>query len=134
MGIPPRILGLSMQVCCAAPAETCAAFPASLLQRLNVELPQIYAALILGGENEDPHSEMSSPAFLVESVRQARDGLLTLASSSKVSSDDLTKMPKHLSTSTTLPSGSLTSGQETSSTTSKPAKPPRKTSLSHWTE
>merc|ERR1712039_1044504 len=81
-------------------------------------------------------SEQTSPEALVECVREARDGLLTLASSEDVSSADLSTAPKHSGGSADSFRSSATavsSGADTGNAGRKPPKPPRKTSLSYWT-
>lgn len=126
---------------------SCNGLPPSLLQRLAAELPQAFTALA-----HSPQDKCSprAAAALVDRLREARDGLLALASSSDVSADDMSGAASlagchappasaslsmlgaataaHAASAATLLSSSADSQEPL------PKKPkPRRSSMSYWT-
>jgi len=99
----------------------------SLLQRLSAELPGVHTALTCTSPRLRGNG-LKSTASLVTGVREARDRLLLLASTSEVST---TKVPTSAPVPTDSESCSGTMGLANMEKTRKPAV--RKTSLSHWT-
>lgn len=109
--LPARTLGQCLQQCSVSrtPGQRgSTSLPSSLLQRLQAELPRVHAALMQPLLTCSFASGATAVPVLAETVRRARDGLLTLASSAEVSADDLTALP--MDSSSLLDTSSATAG------------------------
>lgn len=112
--------------------------PASLRQRIMVELPAVQAAVTSVSQLA---KQMEFTPELARLVREARDGLLALASSADVSSQDLMSAAPFRQGSTPVAGTESTrwplacDASETSSQgqTTRSRSKPRRTSMSYWT-
>jgi len=119
--LPPHILAACFQACGTS------GLPASLLQRIGTELPLVSAALLRRPRGAARAARGGAVAMLAGTLRQARDSVLALASSSDLDAEDVALRPSSAAR------ASESSSQPQQAKAKRPPKPPRKTSLSHWT-
>lgn len=110
--------------------------PHSLLQRLASEMPHVHGALTCGAPVHGKHKPHVASNDLTEVVRRARDGLLSLASSTGGASGEpfeqsakISSVPEPLVPEDVSSACTQSDSQEHKARKTKP----RRTSLSYWT-
>lgn len=142
-----RLLPASLLRCCF---QACSSFPlpSTLLLRLEAEIPSLHEGLVTSGPCQE-----RDVTKLLESVRRARDALLSLASSAEVTADDIVlARPSSAAAAPSINAQPVpTLSRQTSATAAAPTTPassaaghvgesrqrstsrPRRSSMSYWT-